>query len=63
MQDSEFEISIIIPTYNRGNILKKCLDALAGQTVHSDYFEVIVSDDGEPCYTGSKKRSPADNQR
>lgn len=46
MQNSEFEISIIIPTYNRGNILKMCLDALAGQTVPSDYFEVIVSDDG-----------------
>lgn len=46
MQNNEFEISIIIPTYNRGNILKMCLDAIASQTTPSDSFEVIVSDDG-----------------
>jgi len=46
MHNDEYEISVIIPTYNRSNILRKCLEALALQTFPSDRFEVIVSDDG-----------------
>ncbi|NIM99454.1 MAG: glycosyltransferase [candidate division Zixibacteria bacterium] len=46
MQYNEFEISVIIPTYNRGGVLNKCLEALSVQTVPSDSFEIIVSDDG-----------------
>lgn len=39
-------ISVIIPTYNRADILKMCLDALSNQTINSQLFEVIVIDDG-----------------
>ena len=39
-------ISLIVPTYNRLPILKKCLAALEAQTVHKNEFEVIVIDDG-----------------
>jgi GT2 family glycosyltransferase len=38
--------SVIVPTYNRLPILKKCLAALEGQTLPAGDFEVIVIDDG-----------------
>jgi len=38
------EISIIIPTYNRAEILKKCLESLKKQSIQN--FEVIIIDDG-----------------
>jgi len=38
------EISIIIPTFNRAEILKKCLDSLSNQTYKN--FEVVIIDDG-----------------
>jgi glycosyltransferase involved in cell wall biosynthesis len=38
--------SVIVPTYNRLPILKKCLSALEGQTLAAKDFEVIVIDDG-----------------
>jgi GT2 family glycosyltransferase len=40
--------SIIIPTYQRNDLLAKCLDRLAPgvQTLSADQYEVIVSDDG-----------------
>jgi glycosyltransferase involved in cell wall biosynthesis len=39
-------VSVIIPTYNRRDILRKTLLGLASQTVSPDLFEVIVVDDG-----------------
>lgn len=41
-----FRISVVIPTYNRKDILLKCLGALSCQSIDSSYFEVIVYDDG-----------------
>ena len=38
--------SVIIPTYNRQEVLAECLDALGRQTVRPEMFEVIVVDDG-----------------
>ncbi|MFH0905462.1 MAG: glycosyltransferase [bacterium] len=38
--------SIIIPTYNRPNTLKLCLEALSRQTANLNDFEVIVVKDG-----------------
>jgi len=40
------DISVIIPTLNRPGHLERCLDALAGQTLASERFEVIVVDNG-----------------
>jgi len=40
--------SIIIPTYNRKHLLKKCLSSLFTQTFPKDQYEVIVVDDGSP---------------
>jgi glycosyltransferase involved in cell wall biosynthesis len=39
-------ISIVVPTYNRPNELKRCLTALAAQDLAPDEFEVLVVDDG-----------------
>lgn len=39
-------ISIIIPTYNRSDLLKKTLSSLENQTLATDSYEVIVVDDG-----------------
>ncbi len=36
----------IIPTCNRSDVLKLCMDALAGQSVDPETFEVIITDDG-----------------
>ncbi|MDI6642063.1 MAG: glycosyltransferase family A protein, partial [Elusimicrobiota bacterium] len=44
MQNGKF-FTIIIPTYNRKNVLRKCLNALSNQVCKSD-FEVIIIDDG-----------------
>lgn len=37
-------ISVVIPTFNRGPLLKRALDSIVAQTARP--FEVIVSDDG-----------------
>src|SRR5436190_10730021 len=45
-------ISVIVPTFNRAQVLTSCLDALAVQTAPADSFEVIVVDDGSSDRTG-----------
>jgi len=40
------ELSVIVPTRNRSEMVRRCIDALADQTEDFDSFEVIVIDDG-----------------
>jgi glycosyltransferase involved in cell wall biosynthesis/peptidoglycan/xylan/chitin deacetylase (PgdA/CDA1 family) len=40
------ELSIVIPTHNRRDLLRRCLEALRTQTQDPETFEVIVVDDG-----------------
>jgi GT2 family glycosyltransferase/glycosyltransferase involved in cell wall biosynthesis/SAM-dependent methyltransferase len=40
------EISVIIPTFNREDILRLCLSALAFQSLPADRWEILVVDDG-----------------
>ena len=42
--NSKIKISIIIPVYNAGNYIKKCIDSILSQTYEN--FEVIVINDG-----------------
>ena len=43
---SQIEVSVVIPTYNRKQILKDMLESLCQQTMPADRFEVIVVVDG-----------------
>lgn len=42
----EIKISVVIPTYRRPKLLRKCLDALVAQTFGRQSYEVIVVSDG-----------------
>ncbi len=40
------QVSVIVATHNRRELLARCLDALARQSLDPELFEVIVADDG-----------------
>ena len=40
------EISVVIPTYQRPDLLARCLDAVCAQSIGRDRFEIVVVDDG-----------------
>jgi glycosyltransferase involved in cell wall biosynthesis len=42
-------VSVIIPTYNRPNLVMRLLDCLINQSLSPQSFEVIVVDDGSDC--------------
>lgn len=54
--------SVIIPTYNRSNILKRTLTALLEQSLSPAVFEVIVIDDGSTDGTRQVVRSLVDTE-
>ncbi len=51
--DPSMVLSVIIPTFNRADILKECLNALAHQDLPFEDYEVIVVDDGSHDETRS----------
>ncbi len=51
----DFMISVVVPTYNRKNLLRLCLDSLMDQSYKS--YEVIVVDDGSTDGTESLVKS------
>jgi glycosyltransferase involved in cell wall biosynthesis len=53
MATDRYALSIVIPTYNRSEILDRCLAAISKQTYPRDDFEVIVVDDGSQDSTQS----------
>lgn len=44
-------ISVVIPTYNRAELLRRTLDSLTDQTLPPDDIEVVVADDGSTDHT------------
>jgi glycosyltransferase involved in cell wall biosynthesis len=46
------EASVVIPTFNRAEGLRTCLETLSAQTAPADSFEVVVVDDGSRDGTG-----------
>ncbi|NQZ75621.1 MAG: glycosyltransferase family 2 protein [Ekhidna sp.] len=46
------KISVILPTYNRLKLLSKQLDALLKQSISSQVYEILVSNDGSTDGTG-----------
>ena len=43
MSNFEYNISVIVPTYNTVNYLYRCIDSLINQTIKS--IEIIIIDD------------------
>jgi glycosyltransferase involved in cell wall biosynthesis len=50
-------VSVIIPTFNRLDYLKLCLDSLFSQSLDKRSYEIIVVDDGSTDNTGSYVKS------
>lgn len=46
-------VSVVIPTYNRQDSLRRTLESLVGQTMAADSFEVTVVDDGSEDRTAA----------
>lgn len=44
-------ISVVVPTYRRPQLLKKCLTALCAQDLSPEAFEIVVADDGPSADT------------
>lgn len=44
-------ISVVVPTWRRPDLLRRCLDALCSQTLPGQAYEVIVCDDGPDADT------------
>jgi glycosyltransferase involved in cell wall biosynthesis len=51
------EISVVIPSFNNCQVLRRTLDHLAAQTFPHDQYEVIVSDDGSTDGTAEMVRA------
>ncbi len=47
------KVSVVVPTYRRPDLLKKCIDALMAQHFSKDEYEVIVVSDGPDEATAS----------
>lgn len=47
----KMKISVVIPTYNRPNLLLKCLESLEKQNLNKDDYEVIIVSDGPDLNT------------
>ena len=50
-EDNLIDLSVVIPTYNRCDSLRKTLQSLQDQTLDSTRFEVVISDDGSQDQT------------
>jgi len=46
MQGSKEFTTVVIPTYNRKDILRKCLEAFSNQTYPRENWEIVAIDDG-----------------
>lgn len=44
-------ISVVIPTYNRAELLRRTLDSLTDQTLPPDDYEIVIADDGSHDHT------------
>lgn len=56
-QYNQPQISVVIATYNRADVLRVTLDKLAKQSLSSKLFEVIVVDDGSSDRTDTMMKS------
>lgn len=52
-------LSVVVPTRGRAQLLERCLDALAAQTLEPAAFEVLVVDDGHSDTTAAQVQARA----
>ena len=50
----ELLASVIVPVYNGSGVIERCLNALCGQAISPDQYEVIVVDDGSTDDTAAR---------
>jgi glycosyltransferase involved in cell wall biosynthesis len=50
MDNNEIKVSVIVPIYNVGRFLSKCIETIINQTYHN--LEIILVDDGSPDQSG-----------
>ena len=60
MENTKMKLSIIVPVYNVGDYLAKCLDSLLAQDLSHSEYEVIVVNDGSTDNSGSIAQKYAD---
>lgn len=68
IQENSLVCSVIVPVYNGEELIRRCLDALANQSVSSTTYEILVVDDGSIDGTAQavqawSKGNPATNLR
>ncbi len=49
----DISVSVVIPTFKRNRLLKRCIDALLVQTLEESAYEIIVADDAASQETRS----------
>ena len=57
--DATVRLSVVIPTYRRPVLLRRCLAALTGQTLAPGLYEILVVDDGAGVETWKVVREMA----
>ena len=60
--DMTIDISVVLPTYHRPELLERCLRALLAQTLAPDRFEILVVDDGHDDATREQWQAIAARQ-
>lgn len=61
--EASIKVSVVIPTYNRCDLLAKTLNQFTRQSMPTDEFEIIVADDGSSDDTEAVTKSFSDRLR
>jgi glycosyltransferase involved in cell wall biosynthesis len=51
---SPLKVSVVVPVYNPGRLIERCIESILGQTLPKDEFEAIFVDDGSTDGTAAR---------
>lgn len=60
MDGENLRVSVVVPTYNRPDLLERCLHSLLQQSMHPEQYEVLVCDDGPSAAAEAVVRTAAE---